>query len=234
LQVLEAVPLVSVPQDLQFTSKQALRIIEQHAGSALAATAAEQLSSSQLIAAALAHELQHAASSCWGPYVRTLPQQPPCPWLLSSPQQLEECIQPHRSARGEAAVAGWAEATAKRRQQMLKASSEAEQLLGSALGITAEQVLQALGHVASRSLTSGSSSGLVPFIDLINHGEEAMGPMLQLDDDDQLVMTVLPIRNVSGCNDAGQAMQAACILHKCWSFIKHCCGAVVCWCCCCS
>jgi hypothetical protein len=80
---------------------------------------------------------------------------------------------------------------------MLAAAQQAEQLLGPALGITAEQILQALGHVASRSLTSGSSSGLVPFIDLINHGVEAMGPMLQLDDNDKLVMTVLPIRHVS-------------------------------------
>jgi hypothetical protein len=89
------------------------------------------------------------------------------------------------------------EATAQQRQQMIAASRKVEQLLGPALGVTSEQVLQALGHVASRSLTSGSSSGLVPFIDLINHGAEAMGPMLQLDDNDKLVMTVLPIRNVS-------------------------------------
>jgi hypothetical protein len=84
---------------------------------------------------------------------------------------------------------------------MLAAAQQAEQLLGPALGISADQILQALGHVASRSLTSGSSSGLVPFIDLINHGSEAMGPMLQLDDNDKLVMTVLPIRNVSCCRN---------------------------------
>uniref|UniRef100_A0A383WCJ6 SET domain-containing protein n=1 Tax=Tetradesmus obliquus TaxID=3088 RepID=A0A383WCJ6_TETOB len=195
LQDLEAGPLISVPQALQFTSTQALNIIEQHAGSALAAAAAEQLSSSQLTAVALAHELQHEANSSWGPYLQTLPSKPPCPWLLTSPQQIAECIAPYSAARGPAAVAGWAEATAQQRQQMLDASNEAVQLLGPSLGITAELVLQALAHVASRSLTSGSSSGLVPFIDLVNHGAEAMGPMLQLDDNDRLVMTVLPIRN---------------------------------------
>lgn len=31
---------------------------------------------------------------------------------------------------------------------------------------------------------------MLPFIDLINHSSEARPPMLQLDDDDQLVMTV--------------------------------------------
>jgi hypothetical protein len=188
-----------VPQELQLTSKQALRVINQHASSALAAAAADQLSNSQLIATALAHEVQHASSSWWGPYVQSLPFDPPCPWLVSCPQQLEMCLQPYRTTRGDAAVKRWQEAVTQQRQEMLAAAQQPEQLLGQALGISAEQILQALGHVASRSLTSGSSSGLVPFIDLINHGSQAMGPMLQLDDSDKLVMTVLPIRNVSRC-----------------------------------
>jgi hypothetical protein len=188
-----------VPQELQLTSKHALRIINQHASRALAAAAADQLSNSQLIAAALAREVQHATSSWWGPYVQSLPSEPPCPWLISCPQQLEVWMQPYRTATGPAAVEHWQEAVTQQRQQMQAAAQQAEQLLGAALGISAEQVLQALGHVASRSLTSGSSSGLVPFIDLINHGSEAMGPMLQLDDNDKVVMTVLPIRNVSCC-----------------------------------
>eukprot|EP00882_Tetradesmus_deserticola_P013655 GHRQ01014499.1.p1 GENE.GHRQ01014499.1~~GHRQ01014499.1.p1 ORF type:complete len:340 (+),score=36.55 GHRQ01014499.1:274-1293(+) len=197
LQELEAGPLVTVPQKLQLTSDHTLRIIKQHASNTLAATAADKLSNSQLIAAALAHELQHAHVSWWGPYLQSLPSQPPCPWLITSSQQLEACVQPFRTARGDAAVAGWQEAVKQQRQQMLASSEKVEQLLGHALDITAEQVLLALGHVASRSLTSGSSSGLVPFIDLVNHGAEAMGPMLQLDDSNNLVMTVVPIVNVS-------------------------------------
>ena len=37
--------------------------------------------------------------------------------------------------------------------------------------------------MSSRSLGSGSSSGLVPFMDLLNHDPRARPPMLQLDDD---------------------------------------------------
>lgn len=54
-------PIISVPQQLQFTSTVAIDIISKAAGPAPAAAAAEQLSNSQLIAAALAHEQQQVS-----------------------------------------------------------------------------------------------------------------------------------------------------------------------------
>ena len=41
-------------------------------------------------------------------------------------------------------------------------------------------------QVSSRSLGSGSSSGLVPYMDLLNHSPKARPPMLRLDDDDKV------------------------------------------------
>jgi hypothetical protein len=49
-------------------------------------------------------------------------------------------------------------------------------------------------QVRSRCLSSGSSSGMLPFIDLLNHYADARPPMLQLDDEDRLVMTVAHVR----------------------------------------
>lgn len=70
-------------------------------------------------------------------------------------------------------------------------------LLGTDLGISQQDVLLALGQVTSRSLASGSSGGMCPVIDLLNHQASAGAPMLQLDDRDQLTMTVLPLLHVS-------------------------------------
>lgn len=41
-------------------------------------------------------------------------------------------------------------------------------------------------QVSSRALGSGRSSGLVPFMDMLNHSWEARPPMIQLDDDDKV------------------------------------------------
>ena len=49
--------------------------------------------------------------------------------------------------------------------------------------------------MASRSLTAGAAaSGLVPYVDLLNHHPDGRPPMLQLDEQDRLVLTVVPIR----------------------------------------
>jgi hypothetical protein len=193
-----------VPQQLQFTSQAALGIISNAAGAAAAAAAAAaQLSDTQLIAAALAFELQQAEQSSWQPYLQSLPAQPPNPWLLTDPEQVWGAIQPYEQQLAAAAstaaastAADWAAATAAARQQQLAAAAAVEVLLSDALGISQHDVMLALGHVTSRSLVSGSSSGMCPVIDLVNHHAAASAPMLQLDDRDQLVMTVLPLSQV--------------------------------------
>lgn len=193
-------PLISVPQQLQFTSSTALDII-QHSSTAtsLAAAAQQQLSDTQLIAAALAHELHNTYRSSWQPYLASLPQQPPNPWLLTDPDQVLAAVEPYQQRLADAAttsVQDWVAAVTAARQEQLAAAAAVEALLGAALGISQHDVLTALGHVTSRSLVSGSSSGMCPVIDLVNHHASASAPMLQLDDSDTLVMTVLPLREV--------------------------------------
>jgi hypothetical protein len=164
------------------------------------------LSDTQLIAAALAHELRKVSSnssSRWQPYLTSLPPQPPNPWLLSDPDKVSAAVEPfrhHIAAAAEAASAAgvdWVAAVAVARQQQLSAAAAVEVLLGRDLGISQGDLMLALGQVTSRSLVSGSSSGMCPVIDLVNHHEAASAPMLQLDDHDQLTMTVLPLIEAS-------------------------------------
>eukprot|EP00879_Flechtneria_rotunda_P013625 GHRR01014232.1.p1 GENE.GHRR01014232.1~~GHRR01014232.1.p1 ORF type:complete len:304 (+),score=75.73 GHRR01014232.1:168-1079(+) len=208
LEDLAAGPLVSVPQELQLNSQYALQLIQQRMGGVAAAVAAEQLTGTELVAAALAHEQQQASlnrsnsgcSSFWTPYVQSLPEQPPGPWLLTNSQQLASCVeacratQPHHSRER---CENWTQATGQYRQQMINSAKRIAEVLGEGLRITNQQILISLGHVTSRSLTNSYDSGLVPFIDLLNHHHDARAPMLQLNDNDKLVMTVLPILNAS-------------------------------------
>ena len=231
LEDLEAGPIISIPVGLHFTDKTALSLISQHAGEVTAAAAEGKLSSTHLIAAALAQELSKLnsssssrdtssssstgsstgssssspgsnSSSFWTTYLRTLPAPPPNPWLLTQPNQLAAAIAPYAASQGSEAVAYWPEATAEYRQQMLQTSKVIAALLqptshGFPPGPEIDQIMVALGHVTSRMLSSSNSSGLLPYIDLLNHGPGAAAPMLQLDDNDNLAVTVLPIKNVS-------------------------------------
>jgi hypothetical protein len=192
-------PLISVPQTLQFTSSTALNIITAAAGPAAAAAAAKQLSDTQIIAAALAHELHNMQGSFWQPYLASLPPQPPNPWLLLDQQEVLAAVEPYSqqlAAAKAGTAADWVAATAAERQQQIVAAAEVKLLLGDDLGVSQADVLAALGQVTSRSLVSGSSSGMCPVIDLVNHHAAAGAPMLQLDDNDRLMMTVLPLREV--------------------------------------
>jgi hypothetical protein len=161
-----------------------------------------------------------SCSSFWGPYYNTLPTTPASPWLLTEPHQVAASIAPYAASQGPAAVARWEEATATCRQELLETSQHIAELLqpsdpGAAAGPDVRQVLEALGHVRSRMLSSSTSSGLLPFIDLLNHGPGAAAPMLQLDDNDNLVITVLPIRNVSLSQGSRSSCQEAICSHWC-------------------
>jgi hypothetical protein len=138
--------------------------------------------------------------SFWQPYLASLPPQPPNPWLLQDHQQVLAAVEPYSQQLAEAkagTAADWVAATAAEQQQQVIAAAEIKLLLGDDLGISQADVLAALGQVTSRSLVSGSSSGMCPVIDLVNHNAAAGAPMLQLDDAEQLTMTVLPMREVS-------------------------------------
>uniref|UniRef100_A0A7S3R8Z4 SET domain-containing protein n=1 Tax=Dunaliella tertiolecta TaxID=3047 RepID=A0A7S3R8Z4_DUNTE len=84
----------------------------------------------------------------------------------------------------------WEAAVGAARAEHEAACQDALDVCGAQLGLGLEDMRWGLGQVISRSLMSGNVCGLVPLIDLLNHHPEARPPMLQLDDNDQLVMTV--------------------------------------------
>ncbi|GBF98672.1 hypothetical protein Rsub_11666 [Raphidocelis subcapitata] len=76
------------------------------------------------------------------------------------------------------------------------AAADAAAVAGQGGGWLSRELLTwAIGHVESRSLGTSGSSGLVPAVDLLNHDPSTRPPMLQLDDSDRLVVTVLPMRD---------------------------------------
>ncbi|KAI8464964.1 MAG: hypothetical protein J3K34DRAFT_461663 [Monoraphidium minutum] len=207
-------PLVVVPKDLHLENTTALRLLESWAGAAAAEDLAARMSSAMLVAVALAHEAALGPASRWAPYLASLPAQPPGPWLLPSDAvaAAAEAALARRppnggSGGGEAdSVAAWVAAAAEYRRGVdeevaaaaavlagAAAAAEAARARGGGGGwLDAGLLTWALGHVESRSLGTAGSSGLVPVIDLLNHSPAARPPMLQLDDADRLVVTVLP------------------------------------------
>ncbi|KAG2494304.1 hypothetical protein HYH03_007657 [Edaphochlamys debaryana] len=110
------------------------------------------------------------------------------------------------SARSSAAAAagmrggGWAAAAVAAAAKYGDAAEEVLDALGRTaavrqMGLDREGLMWAMGHVASRSLGSGDSAGLLPYVDLANHDEMSRPPMLILDDRDQLVYSLTSIRD---------------------------------------
>eukprot|EP00877_Chromochloris_zofingiensis_P013657 jgi/Chrzof1/8545/Cz03g15050.t1 len=203
---LEAGPVISIPQSLQFSRVHAEQVITNclpQAQQGMQAKAAlSMLDGVQLLSAALAYEYQQGDTSFWYPYLQLLPSTAPSPSLLS-PQQLQLDLQ-----RYGARAANWGPAVAQHRDVMHTRAAAVAAAVGSILqGIDLDTVLWAMGLIQSRSLTSGSYSGLLPYIDLLNHSASARAPMLQLDDNDALVMTVVPIRHDEAhCMIAGEEL----------------------------
>lgn len=175
------------------------------------------LSSLQTLALALAVARKQGTHSPWHPYISTLPDTPPVPWLPSlSSHDVSAAVA--LALRGDtntdtAAKAGvpsqghqpeaqpqhtqqteWEAAVYAARAQYEASAAHVLRVCGSRLGVSQEEVMWGLGNGVSRALTSGEACGLLPFIDLLNHDPDARPPMMQLDDADQLVMTVTPLR----------------------------------------
>eukprot|EP00955_Chlamydomonas_euryale_P035651 350192-Chlamydomonas_euryale.AAC.5 len=93
-----------------------------------------------------------------------------------------------------APLPSWRAAAADERARYDEYTEEVHELFGRSLGLSRDDVLWGLGHAASRSLGSGTSSGMVPYLDLLNHCPDARPPMLQLDDADRMVMTATNVR----------------------------------------
>lgn len=90
----------------------------------------------------------------------------------------------------------WAAAIWQQHDEMEAAARQVCELLVPGIQIAPGLVLWGMGQVASRSLGTRGGSGLVPYVDLLNHHPSARPPMLTLDDADQLAVTVVPIMEV--------------------------------------
>lgn len=103
-----------------------------------------------LLALLLAAERRAGSSSPWWPYIAALPRDIPCGWALS-PIQLEAALEDLGGLS-----AGWrpqVQAAATAVQQRCEAAAAA---YGAPLGVAAEDVRWALGHVVSRCFGSGA------------------------------------------------------------------------------
>lgn len=105
---LETQPLITIPRSLQFDGTQASSLLVDallqrwaHAATPSPSSASRQqeaeeavasLSAMQQVAVALAHERSKGSSSEWGPYMRSLPAQPPNPWLLEDEAQVAQAV----------------------------------------------------------------------------------------------------------------------------------------------
>jgi hypothetical protein len=166
---LEQGPLVSIPQGLQFSSVYAQRLLvslathtsppqlplaAEPAATPAAAPGLQQalqqaiqpLSAAQLVAAALVHEVQQGSSSAWHPYLASLPQQPPSPWLMA-PADLAATL----DQLGPQA-AGWTHAAAAARSEQQEAARGIRQQLYSLCTACQDEdaLLWALGQVRPR------------------------------------------------------------------------------------
>ncbi|GLC50640.1 hypothetical protein PLESTB_000402200 [Pleodorina starrii] len=232
LDQLESSSLVVVPRALHLDNRAAVEAIAPLLGRADRQEAfAEQLGQLQQVACCLAVERAKGADSFWLPYLRTLPDTPPNPWLLTGSdltEVLEAVAEAGRSEAAEAAAgegasswgaseaeaaaadssvgwsagaggcrAGWAAAVEAARRRYGAMADEVLEVVGgdsSRLKLDREGLMWALGQVVSRSLGSGRSSGLLPYIDMANHHSAARPPMMMLDEQDRLVFAVTSIR----------------------------------------
>lgn len=121
------------------------------------------------------------------------------------------------SSGQQAQQGAWAGAICQQHNEMEAAACRVCELLVPGIQLAPRQVLWGMGQVASRSLGTRGGSGLVPYVDLLNHHPSARPPMLTLDDADQLAVTVVPIMEVStagvGCSAGASTtnMPRACL-----------------------
>ncbi|GLI64772.1 hypothetical protein VaNZ11_008175 [Volvox africanus] len=224
LDQLEASSLVVVPRALHMDNWAAEAAICPQLGSGTRQDAfREQLGQLQQVACCLAVERAKGSESFWLPYVRTLPDTPPNPWLLTG-AELAEVLErtaevaaagskqvEAESTTAEAAEAEamrwpggpvgcrtkWAAAVEAARRRYGAMAAEVLEVVGAdsrQLRLDQEGLMWALGQVVSRSLGSGRSAGLLPLIDMTNHDSAARPPLMMLDDRDRLVYAVTSIR----------------------------------------
>lgn len=145
------------------------------------------------VALLLAYERTKGPDSFWAPYIACLPATPPCAWHMD-PQRLEAALRGiarSTEARGtqggsgsgssttsaSAGPPGW-EAAVRRAGGVARArAASLAKAYGPALGVDAEGVAWALGHVVSRAFGGhGGNAALAPLIDSCNHRAGAAKP----------------------------------------------------------
>jgi hypothetical protein len=146
-----------VPKDLHLENTAALKLLESWMGPAAAADAAAGMSSAALVAVALAYEKALGAASRWAPYIASLPEEPPAPWLLPR-EALAAAAAAAIAGRGGGGgeggctVSEWVAAAKARRSEVEEEVTRACLALADAAAAA-----DAARHLGSR--TAGSTSG---------------------------------------------------------------------------
>lgn len=129
------------------------------------------------LALLLAHERTKGRGSFWAPYISNLPGTPPCPWFLPEeqlPAALRDLAQTH--GLNEGVTQGWVAAVRRAGAVARVRAAALAAAYGAALGVDAEGIAWALGHVASRAFGDGEDVALAPLIDSCNHQDGAGKP----------------------------------------------------------
>jgi hypothetical protein len=129
------------------------------------------------LALLLAHERAKGPASFWAPYIASLPDAPPCAWLMAR-EQLEGALAAVNDGAAGAAArsARWAAAVGSAAAVMRRRAASLAAAYGAALGVDVEGVVWALGHVVSRCFGSNADVALAPLIDSCNHAAGAGTP----------------------------------------------------------
>lgn len=167
-------PLVLVPEELYMTAAVADRLLSPALQRAGRPPLRDTLNAGLALAALLADQRQKRARAFFAPYIESLPLQPPCPWTLP-PQQLDDAFQAlgldgqlEREWRAEVQQA------AQHAQQQAQAAAA---VLAPVHKLDPANIVWGMGQIASRAFGGFEDPGMAPFIDLMNHADQASHPL---------------------------------------------------------
>eukprot|EP01023_Acetabularia_acetabulum_P010566 TRINITY_DN14809_c0_g1_i1.p1 TRINITY_DN14809_c0_g1~~TRINITY_DN14809_c0_g1_i1.p1 ORF type:complete len:221 (-),score=34.84 TRINITY_DN14809_c0_g1_i1:158-820(-) len=135
----------------------------------------------------LASEKNKGSYSEWYPWIRTLPPKPPCAWFMSD-LELQATLKQIQQADNN-----WVTIVQQSRQVVDYLCAQLMYNVKGKLQVQPHDIKWALGHVMSRGISpmqniddklqfSSGKMEMIPYIDLINHHDEAALPIGRGDD----------------------------------------------------